>query len=146
MPTDFPTQQQMNEFGHTLNSAMAMLPRIVLGMLLSLLAVIFIRLTIISILRFACLNRLRKQKSVLLQLIPPALSNKPPVATQELFSKFHEWQEIRPLLAKIFQQAAVFTPELVATREGGIRYILRLPENARESFEKDIAAYSTEIK
>lgn len=146
MPTNFPTQQQMNAFVHALYTALIALPRIGLFIIL-LVACIYVLRTIVALaLRLLAFRHLSRQETILLQLVPPAFVDKTPLATQKLFEQLHGWNDIRPMLDKLRLRHVVFSPEIAASRAEGIRFAVRIPAGMKESFEKDIASFSTDIR
>jgi hypothetical protein len=146
LDTNFPTQAQMNAFGHFLNTTVALLPRLLLAGVL-IVAGLFIAATLgITMLRVLDLRRLLRQEMILLELTPPAILERSPLANQKLISILHGLEETRTWLDKRLRRKVVFAPEIAASREGGIRYLIRIPASARLSFETDLASYLPEIK
>lgn len=142
MQTNFPTPQQLHAVGHFFDTVVAALPWAVIIVMALLLALVLAIIT----LRLLDMRRLLNQKSVLLELTPPAFADKTPRATQGLFSVLHRLEETRPLLDKILQHKAIFALEIVSTREQGIRYLARVATNDRAAFEKEVAAYQADIR
>lgn len=90
--------------------------------------------------------RLKKQKAVFIELTPPAQTDKTPDANQRLFAVLHGMEGSRPILDKFLRRKVTFTLEKASTREGGIRYIWRVPQADVEVFEQTIASYLSEVK
>lgn len=142
MQTNFPTQQQLHTIAHFFDALIAILPWAVLIVVALLLALVLAIIT----LRLLDIRRLLDQKSVLLELTPPAFADKTPRATQGLFSVLHRLEETRPWVDKLLQHKAVFSLEIVSTREQGIRFLARVGVNDRIAFEKEVAAYQADIR
>jgi hypothetical protein len=146
METDFPTPQQMDAFGYFIMSLISALPRIALVIGLVVVGVWLLAMLTILILRALDMYRLLRQKVIFLELTPPALTDKTPLATQKLFSILHGLEETRSLLDKLLQREAVFTLEVPSTQEQGIRFVVRIAESDRSAFEKDIRSFSPDIR
>jgi hypothetical protein len=91
-------------------------------------------------------RRLLKQKAVFLELTPPANANKTPEATKHLFAVLHGLETSRTLLEKLLRRKVAFSLELVSTKQGGIRYVLRVPESDVSTFEQTILSYLPDAK
>src|SRR6266568_9621311 len=122
MDTNFPTQQQFDSFTHFLSSLVSLLPKVALIAITSVISVICIRLAAALIFRLLDMRRLLKQKTVLLELTPQAFTDIDAMATQGLFSELHGLEGVRTYRDKALSRKAVFSPEMVSTRDGGIRY------------------------
>jgi hypothetical protein len=122
-----------------------------LEMLLPFVVVMFIVVVGLGVITVLILNladiwRLWRQKSVFIELTPPAQTNKTAAATQRLFSVLHGMEGSRSLADKLLLQRITFSAEIVASREQGIRYVLHVPEKEAESYEQIIASYLPEAK
>jgi len=146
METDFPTPQQMHAFGHFLSSLASILPRLGLVVVLLVAGILVARLLVILALRLLDIQCLISQASVLLELTPQAFADIEGLATEELFSELHGMEGTRTFTDKVLGRQQVFTPEIVSTFDGGIRYLIRVAERHREEFEREVAAYAPHIK
>lgn len=146
MDTNFPTQQQFDGFMYFLSNFVSLLPKIALVAVLIAIGLICARLVVTLTFHLLNIYRLLKQKTVLLELTPQAFSDIESMATQGLFSELHGLDEVRPYKDKVLYRKSVFSPEIVSTRDGGIRYLMRVAEDDRESFEREIAGYDTDIQ
>ena len=146
MPTGFPTWQQMRIFEHGVSSLVETLPKIATAIILIVLGLILAKFVALLTLKLLNTRRLLKQEFILLQLIPPGFADQTPLATSELFVRFHGFDTIRSLADKLRKQYTVFSLEIVASRAEGIRYMLRVPKTVTESITKDIAAFSPDIR
>ncbi|HSX06305.1 MAG TPA: type IV secretory system conjugative DNA transfer family protein [Candidatus Saccharimonadia bacterium] len=100
----------------------------------------------IIILRLLNVRHLLRQKTTLLELTPPAFIDKTLQATQYLFSVLHTLDETRHWLERFLGHKAVFSLEVVSTRDQGIRYVARVATTHRAAFEKEIAGYQAGIR
>lgn len=104
---------------------------------------------VVAILRLAVrLLRWRyqtKQSFVYLELTPPAFTDRTPHANKQLFAVLHGFANRRSWLQKL-KQSNNFSLEITSTREQGIRFVMRVPENEVAMFEHTINAYLPEVK
>src|SRR5262245_61817004 len=107
-----------------LNTLEGLLP-LVLVVLAMAAVIIVATLVILDLLDF---YRLFKQKAVFIELTPAAHTDKTPDANQRLFSILHGMESSRPVLDKLLRHKVTFSLETVSTREQGIRYAWRVPE------------------
>jgi hypothetical protein len=141
METDFPTPQQMHAFEHFISSFLSMLPRVAMFVALVIVSGYLVIFLARLVLRVLDTRRLLNQTKTFLELTPPAFTDSNPLAGEELFSVWHGLEEIRSTLDKLLQRRVVFTLEVVASREQGIRFIICIPESDRSRFEEDIISY-----
>ena len=111
--------------------------------LTSALVAIVVTIIILNLLDF---RRIRKQKAVFIELTPPAQTDKTPDANQRLFYVLHGMEGSRASLDKLLRRKVTFSLETASTREGGIRYVWRVPKVEAEMFEQVIASYMPETK
>lgn len=119
-----------------------LLPIVVIAVASIVVAIVLVTV-ILDILDF---RRLFKQKSIFIELTPPARTDKTPEANQRLFSVLHGMEGGRPLLDKLLRRKVTFSLETVSTREGGIRYVWRVPESEAAVFEQTVASYMPETR
>lgn len=122
-----------------------------LEMLLPLVVTMLVSALIIGVVIVVVLNlldtrRIFKQKAVFLELTPPAHTDRTPDATQRLFSVLHGMEGSRQIVDKLLRHKIVFSIETASTREQGIRYIWRVPEDSSDIFEQTVASYLPEAK
>ncbi|HSX35954.1 MAG TPA: DUF87 domain-containing protein [Patescibacteria group bacterium] len=146
MPTDFPTPQQMHAFGHFISSFVSMAPKLGLMLVLAIIGVFVIRVLIILALRLLDIRRLLNRKTVLLEITPHAFADIDARATQALFSELHGLEVIRTRADKLLSRKPIFSPEMISTREGGIRYVIRVAKSDRKTFEREVAGYDSKIQ
>jgi len=146
MPTDFPTQQQMNAFGHALMAVVNALPRIGLLVLVALLCVLVLRSLVFLVFRLLDTWRLFKAKPVYLELTPYVDSDKSPAATQKLYAALHGLQKARSWQDKLLQRRVILPLEIAAGQGQGIRFIARTTELDKASFQRDLAAHVPDLQ
>lgn len=91
-------------------------------------------------------RRVNKQVYVFLELTPLANSDKTPEATRQLFSVLHGADATRTFVDRLLHRRSTFSFEIVATKQAGIRYIVRMPEDEVPIFEQTIVSYAPDIK
>ncbi len=101
---------------------------------------------VFAILRVVNYRRKLKQKSVLLEITPPAFQDKVPTATAQLFSVFHGLLKHRSLTDILLRYAPSFSLEIVSSKDKGIRYLIRTDEDSVEIIRQNIQAYITDAK
>ncbi len=119
--------------------------------LLPLVVIVLVSAVVIGVVAVVILNlldfwRLLKQKSVFLELTPPANIDWTPDANQRLFAVLHAAESSRSLPDKLLRRKVVFTPEIPSTRGQGIRYIMRVPADEADSYAQKIASHDSSIK
>lgn len=146
METNFPTQQQFDGFMRFLSNLVSLLPKIALMAILIVIGAICLHLVFTLAFHLMNVYRLLKRKAVLLELTPQAFAEIEMMATQGLFSELHGLDDVRPYSDKLLYRKTTFSSEIVSTRDGGIRYLMRVAASDRESFEREIAGYDTTIQ
>lgn len=99
-----------------------------------------------TILRLYNYRRKYKQKSVLLELTPPAFTNKTPIATTQLFSVLHGLLKSRSFKDAVLRYVPTFSMEIVSTKSKGIRFYIRTDEANEELIRQAVTAYSSDVK
>ncbi len=115
-------------------------------LVLSLIGIVVLSTLVFLALRLLDVRRLLRQKTIFLELTPPAQTDKTGEATQRLFSVLHGLESSRSLLDRLLRRSVVFTLEVVSFKEHGICYILRVSESDSANFEQTIAAYLPDAK
>lgn len=132
--------------GDALTSWIHTLEGLLPWLVIALVVVVIIVVVLILTLDLLDLRRLLRQKAIFLELTPPANANKTPEATKHLFSVLHGLETSRTLLEKLLRRKVAFSLELVSTKQEGIRYVLRVPENDVSTFEQTILSYLPDAK
>lgn len=146
METDFPTQEQFDGFMHFLNTLVDSLPKLGLAFIVIVAGLYLTKQLVVAALRLIDIRRLLGREMLFLELTSPAFADKTPLATQQFFSGLHGFEVVRPIKDKVLQHKSAFSVEIVGIREHGIRYIFCVPKDNRESFERDVASFDTNIR
>ena len=101
---------------------------------------------VLAILRIVNYRRKLRQKSVLLEITPPAFQDKLPAATSQLFSVLHGLLKNRSFSEVLLRYAPSFSLEIVSTKDKGIRYLIRTDEVNADIIRQTIQAYVTDAK
>lgn len=133
---------QIDSLPHWLQLHENLLLLIALGFGIAIIGIAALVLT----LAIANSRNVANQRSVLIEITPPAQTNRTTTATQRLFSVLHGMEHSRSTIYKLLRRRAVFSAEIVGTKEQGIRYVLRVPAREADSFENILAAYLPEVK
>lgn len=81
-----------------------------------------------------------------LEITPPALVNKTPEATEQLFSVIHGHHAARSLKDKLLRRLPVMSFEIASTRKDGIRYLVQVESSQSLTLQKAITAYVPNAK
>ncbi|MGI8419297.1 MAG: type IV secretory system conjugative DNA transfer family protein [Candidatus Levyibacteriota bacterium] len=104
-------------------------------------ALLIVFVLIFLIRKLLCIKRLLQQKSIFLELTPPAKTEKTAYTTQQLFSVLHNVGSQRTFIEKMMGEKALFSFEIVSTREQGIRYIIKATPDKATTIESTIVSY-----
>lgn len=110
--------------------------------LLTLVVLTFILITIRKILAF---RKSFTEKSILLELTPPAMTEKTAYTTQQLFSVIHNLGKQRSLIDKILGKKALFACEIVSTQNQGIRYLIRTTPDLVNNLKRSLISYLPQV-
>lgn len=127
--------------GHYVNLIRTILPW--LGILVC--CFILLAIIIFSILRIINYYRKYSHEQVVLELTPPAFSNKAPIATSKLFSVLHGLFKSRSFSDTVFRYVPSFSLEIISTKNQGIRYFLRASKKDEELLRQAVAAYNPDV-
>src|SRR5260221_3295714 len=87
-----------------------------------------------------------RDKSIYLEITPPAFTQKTAFTTQQLFSVLHTIGNQRTIFEKIIGKKIIFSFEIVSTREEGIRYIVRTTRDQLQTIEQILLSYLPQVK
>lgn len=87
-----------------------------------------------------------KSKTVLLELTPPATTEKSSYTTQQLFSVIHSLGVQKTLIDKLLGRKILFSFEIVSTQNQGIRYLLRTKQNEVNNVKRSILSYLPRVE
>jgi hypothetical protein len=101
---------------------------------------------LVALMKLLSYIRVLRQKSVYLELTPPAFMDRTPQATEKFFAALHSIGMSRSLGDRIGQQITSFALEIVSTKTKGIRFLLRVSPDKAEILEHTITAYLPEVR
>lgn len=106
---------------------------------------ILITLFLLAIMYWSLKLYLYKRSSAvpmsLLQITPPSSVKQTPLSTQEFLTAIHQTSMTKTKILKFFTIKRLYSLELVSTREGGIRYYLRIPSEDVSIVKKNVISY-----
>ncbi len=85
------------------------------------------------------------EKSILLELTPPATTEKTAYTTQQLFSVIHNLGKERSLWDKVIGKKIVFACEIVSTQKQGIRYLIRTSPHQVNNLKRSLLSYLPQV-
>lgn len=86
------------------------------------------------------------EPSVLLELTPPAFTEKTSYTTQQLFTTLHDLSRQTALSNRIIGRKRIFSFEVVSTKTQGIRYIIRTEKKYKNSLKHHILSYLPQVR
>jgi len=92
------------------------------------------------------IKRLLGQPYAVIEITPPAFTDKTPAATQQLFNVLHGLNPGRSLFGTLFRQSPIFTLEVVSTRQEGILFRIRVPASDAGLTQQYITSYLPDVK
>lgn len=90
-------------------------------------------------------RRTFKEQSILLELTPPATTEKTAHATQELFKTIHRLGREKSLVDRLLGKKTIFSCEIVSTQKEGIRYLVRTAPNQINNLKRNLLSYLPEV-
>ena len=87
-----------------------------------------------------------REKSVFLEITPPAFTQKTAYTTQQLFSVLHTIGSQRTVFERLIGKKVIFSFEIVSTREEGIRYIVRTTLDRVQTIEQMLLSYLPQVR
>jgi len=118
-------------------------PILVLNLFLS---VSLFTLLVYIIRRLINIKRSLNELSVLLELTPPASTEKTAYTTQQLFSVIHDLGKQKSFIDKILGKKTIFSFEIVSTQNQGIRYLIRTTTSEVNNIQRNLLSYLPQVK
>ncbi|MDO8658924.1 MAG: type IV secretion system DNA-binding domain-containing protein, partial [Candidatus Levybacteria bacterium] len=87
------------------------------------------------------MKRSLQEPSLLLELTPPAFTEKTAYTTAQLFSVIHRLGRDKTFLEKLLGRKTRFSFEIVSSRSQGIRYVIRITPKEINSVKRDLLSY-----
>lgn len=85
------------------------------------------------------------EETVLLELTPPALTEKTSYTTTQLFSVVHELGKVKSLTDRILGKKVVFSFEIASTLNQGIKYFIRTYKEEENNVRRSVLAYLPQV-
>jgi len=82
-----------------------------------------------------------KKDSIILELTPPASTEKTAYTTQQFFSVIHHLGSKRSFLDKLLGKKKIFSFEIVSSMNQGIRYLIRTTPDAANNIKRYLISY-----
>lgn len=108
-------------------------------------ALFLLSFTLFVIRRLFAIKRSLAQDFTLLELTPPAITEKTAYTTRQLFSVIHNLAENRTFIDKLIGQKTIISLEIVSTRSKGIRYLIRTSGSEAVNIKRDILSYMPSV-
>ncbi|MCL4415247.1 MAG: hypothetical protein M1365_00890 [Actinobacteria bacterium] len=83
---------------------------------------------------------------MLLEITPPAFTEKTAYTTQQLFSVFHDLGYKTNFFNSLLGRKTIFSLEIVSNRTQGIRYIIRSSKEEADILRRDLLSYLPDVK
>lgn len=96
--------------------------------------------------RVLSLRKTLKEQSVLLELTPPASTEKTAYTTQQLFSVIHNLGKQRSFLDRLIGKKILFACEIVSTQNQGIRYLIRTSPEQVNNLKRSLISYLPHVE
>ena len=109
-----------------------------------LLVVVYVLLRLIA--KILNVKRLIRQPYAIIEITPPAFTDKTPAATQQLFNVLHGLNPGSTSLASRVTRASIFSLEVVSTRQHGIVFRIRVPASDAGLTQQYITSYLPDVK
>ena len=108
---------------------------------ITLVVIVLIGLIISIGLRLFERRRLQRASFVLLEVTPPALTDKSQLATSQLVGLLHQFSSPYSTIDKLLRRKTILSLEVVSSRARGIRYMLYVAKPDAALVQREIAAY-----
>lgn len=109
-------------------------------------AIIIVVVAVVILLKILSVRNILKFEYCLLEITPPAQEDRSQHATQKLFMALYGLLDGRTWRDRLLQRKAQLTLELVSTPDKGIRYILRVKEPDKATFQQAVHAFMPDAK
>jgi hypothetical protein len=86
------------------------------------------------------------EPSMLLELTPPAFSEKTAYTTQQLFATLHDLSRQTAFSNRLIGRKRIFSFEIVSTKTQGIRYIIRTEKKYKNSLRHHLLSYLPQVR
>lgn len=87
-----------------------------------------------------------QETSIILELTPPAFTEKTAYTTSQLFSVIHNLGDRRTWIEKLLGKKILFSFEIVSTLNQGIRYLIRTTSSETNNAKRSILSYLPQVE
>src|SRR3989344_1062387 len=115
------------------------------GLLSNVLPILGLLLALYLLRKFLINKRLLNEDSVLLELTPPAISEKTAYTTSQLFSVIHELGKQKTFTDKLLGRKVRFSFEIASTHNQGIKYFIRTTQDQINNVKRYLISYLPQI-
>ena len=109
-------------------------------------SVFFLFLIALLVRKLLSIRRSLKETSVLLELTPPAITEKSAYTTDQLFSIIHSIGNQMSLRDRLLGYQARFSLAIVSTQNQGIRYLVRTSKKQANTLKKSLLSYLPHLR
>ena len=102
-------------------------------------------LIILTIRKILLIKKSLNEKSILLELTPPAFTEKSAYTTQQLFAVIHNLAETKTFLDRLLGRKNIFSFEIVSTLDKGIRYLVRTTSEEANNIKRNLLSYMFQV-
>ncbi|MBI3341727.1 type IV secretion system DNA-binding domain-containing protein [Candidatus Curtissbacteria bacterium] len=95
--------------------------------------------------RLLLLRKSLKEESVLLELTPPAITEKTAYTTQQLFSVIHNLAKRKTFQEKLLGKKTLFSFEIASSLNQGIRYLIRTTPKEANNVKRSLLSYLPQV-
>lgn len=111
-----------------------------------ILVVLFLLFSFLVIRRLLSIRYSLKEKSVLLELTPPSITEKSAYTTDQLFSIIHSLGNQNSFKDRLLGYKPRFSLEITSTRDKGIRYLIRTSPQHVNTLKKSLLSYLPQLR
>lgn len=111
-------------------------------------AIIILIISVVSLLlirRLIQLIQFLRRKNVVLELTPPAFKDRRPEANRMLLQALHGYGQSRSFVDRLLGINNYFSLEIVASKDKGIRYLLRVDERQQKNLDRIITTHMPDV-
>lgn len=112
----------------------------------SLLVLLVFLVIVLFFLQYVKIKRILRKDSVFLEVKPTYHTQQSAFSTNQLFTAIHSLERNRPFIDKLLGIKQTISCELVATKEKGIRYILKVPRSDMTVIQKVLRSHMAGIE
>lgn len=129
-------------FLHFNNEASSFFP-----LFITICAVLVILLLVIILVRFIYIFKTSlSKKSILLELTPPAFTEKTSYTTTQLFSVIHELGKVKTIKDRLLGKRNIFSFEIVSSKNSGVKYLVWTSETEATNVKRSILSYLPQVR